>query len=148
MLIKALYFLQHQSYKMRNQKNKIYHIWNKDIIFCKQSFMFAHSVGNKINKSCIIFCWVLIIYYSIITMEEIDSCNTEAINQLKSSKKQASKNAVYNLLSLKWKISAILYDWNSVHISDIFNCCSTNINKMWYARKLDRIYKTFKFVLS
>ena len=29
--------------------------------------------------------------------------------------------------------------WNSVHISDIFNYCSANINDMWNTRKLGGI---------
>ena len=36
-----------------------------------------------------------------------------------------------------------LISWNSVHISDIFNCYSANINGMWNARKHGGIYKTF-----
>ena len=37
---------------------------------------------------------------------------------------------------------------NNVHISDIFNCYRANINGMCKARKLGRIYKTFKFTLT
>ena len=33
--------------------------------------------------------------------------------------------------------------WNSVHISDTFNCYRANINGMWNAGKLGGIYKTF-----
>ena len=32
--------------------------------------------------------------------------------------------------------------------SDIFNYCSTNINGMWNARKLGRMYKIFEFILN
>ena len=35
-----------------------------------------------------------------------------------------------------------LIGWNSVHIYDIFNCYSANINGMWKARKRGGIYKT------
>ena len=38
--------------------------------------------------------------------------------------------------------------WNSVHISDIFNCYCANINGLWNARKLGGIYKTFEFILT
>ena len=41
-----------------------------------------------------------------------------------------------------------LIGWNSVHISDMFNCYRPNINGMWNAGKLDGIYKTFKFTLT
>ena len=34
-----------------------------------------------------------------------------------------------------------LIGWNSVHISDIFNYYSANINGMWNARKRSGIYK-------
>ena len=38
--------------------------------------------------------------------------------------------------------------WNSVHISDIFNCYRANINGMGNAGKLGGIYTTFKFTLT
>ena len=41
-----------------------------------------------------------------------------------------------------------LIGWNSVHISDIFNCYSANINGMWNARKWGGIYKTFESILT
>ena len=60
---------------------------------------------------------------------------------------------IYIILSLKCKIYNHAYcnylqllpvwnliGWNSVHISDIFNCYSANINGMWNARNLGGIY--------
>ena len=41
-----------------------------------------------------------------------------------------------------------LIGWNNVDISDIFICCSANINEIWNARKLGGIYKTFEFTLT
>ena len=41
-----------------------------------------------------------------------------------------------------------LIGWNSLHISNIFNCYSTNINGMWDERKWGRIYQTFEFILT
>ena len=50
----------------------------------------------------------------------------------------------------KWQIKkyVVCSGWNRVHISDIFNCYSGNINEMWDARKLGGIYKTFEFMLT
>ena len=48
---------------------------------------------------------------------------------------------------VKMQITCNLIGWNSVHISDIFNCYRANINGMWNARKRGGIYKTFEFVL-
>ena len=41
-----------------------------------------------------------------------------------------------------------LIDWNSVHISGMFNYYRANINGMWKARKLDGIYKKFESTLT
>ena len=41
-----------------------------------------------------------------------------------------------------------LTSWNSVHIFDIFNCYSANINGMWNTRRLGGISKTLDFVLA
>ena len=43
----------------------------------------------------------------IITMVELNSYTSEAINQLRSSRKQPSENAIYNLLSDKLEEIAI-----------------------------------------
>ena len=38
------------------------------------------------------------------------------------------------LIIVKFQNIYSLIGWNSVHISDIFNCYSANINGMWNAR--------------
>ena len=51
-----------------------------------------------------------------------------------------------NAFIVKMQNNYNLIGWNSVHISDIFNCYRANIKGMWNARKLDRI--TFEFTLT
>ena len=41
-----------------------------------------------------------------------------------------------------------LIGWKSAHIFDIFNHYRANINGMWSAEELGRIYKTFEFTLT
>ena len=40
------------------------------------------------------------------------------------------------------------FGWESIDISDIFNCYSANINETRNARKQGEIYKTFEFILT
>ena len=47
---------------------------------------------------------------STISMKELDSYISEAINQLRSSKKQPNENAIFNLLSEKLEAIAINKD--------------------------------------
>ena len=57
-------------------------------------------------------------------------------------------NILVNTVIVKMQNICNLIGWNSVHISDIFNCYRANINGMWKARKLGGIYKTFGFTLT
>ena len=52
------------------------------------------------------------------------------------------------LLIVKMQNICNLFGSNSVHISDMFNCYRANINGMWSARALGRIYKTFESTLT
>ena len=51
-------------------------------------------------------------------------------------------------LIIKMQSISNLTGWNSVHISDISDYCSANINEMWNARKLGEIYKTLEIILT
>ena len=69
------------------------------------------------------------------------------------SKTRASQNILCINAIVYYRYNAIWYimqyicnliGWNSVHIFGIFNYYRANINGMWNAEKLGRIYKTWK----
>ena len=57
-----------------------------------------------------------------------------------SIKKAINKHWQLSSIIVKMQNICNLIGWNSVHISDIFNCYRANINGMWNARKLGGIY--------
>ena len=57
--------------------------------------------GIELAKAVLLFVEQLLFECSIITIQELDSSTSEAINQLRSSKNQLNENAIYHLLSEK-----------------------------------------------
>ena len=53
----------------------------------------------------------------------------------------------YNVFAKMQNICDLI-GWNKVDNFGIFNDYSANIKKMWNARKLGGIYKTFEFILA
>ena len=49
---------------------------------------------------------------------------------------------------VKMQNACNLTGWNSLDISDVFNCYNASINVMWNAWKLSEICKKFEFILT
>ena len=79
----------------------------KILVFTNRILCFRKALRIDLTKAVLLFVEYLIFYYIIITMEESDSYISEAINQLRSSKKQNDENAIHNLLSQELKAIAI-----------------------------------------
>ena len=54
----------------------------------------------------------------------------------------------YYIIIANMQNICFLIGWNSVHISDIFDCYSADVNGMWNAKKRGGMYKTFEFILT
>ena len=80
----------------------------------------------------------------MINNEEILMTNTI----MKLTKSTVIMTIIIMVIIVKVQNICNLIGWNSVHISDIFNCYRANINGMWNAGKLGGIYTTFKFTLT
>ena len=80
----------------------------------------------------------------IINNEEILMTNTI----MKLTKSTVIMTIIIMVIIVKVQNICNLIGWNSVHISDIFNCYRANINGMWNAGKRGGIYKTFEFALT
>ena len=80
----------------------------------------------------------------MINNEEILMTNTI----MKLTKSTVIMTIIIMVIIVKVQNICNLIGWNSVHISDIFNCYHANINGMLNAGKLGGIYKTFIFTLT
>lgn len=58
------------------------------------------------------------------------------------------RTATLWLIIIKMKNNCNLIGWNSVLISDDFNCYNANINEIWNAKKLGGIFESFEFILT